>query len=745
MPVDPDPTVWDYLKTLPERRRLQKLKSLEEAQTLAEPSPDSADLNKPSERLESETHETLNQGAAQPLKLTLPGLAKLGTPWQTWAFLAGMLVYLFTRLIQIDKFPIYFFCDEAIQTMSAFDLIRNGFKDPAGHFLPAYFQNGGQYNLGLSVYLQMIPALLQRSVAITRGFAALITLVFPISLAFALKDIFKFRQWWLAPLVVSAIPAWFLHSRTAFETALGASMFALFLYFYLKYRLQNRKFLYLSLIFGALAFYAYTPMQMVMLVSGVLLLVIDFRYHWQDKATLLRGLLLLALLAAPDLWFRQTHQEAIKQHLNLLHSYILEPTLSIGQKLLYFIERYLRGFDPSYWFLYNKQDLARHLMLGWGHMPSLFFPFVALGVWQAFKYWRRPENRVILVAFFAAPSGAALVEPSITRLLMMVVPFAYLTCLGLVWCLNLVQQKTIYFKPVLATLTVLLALSTGWMTFDALWNGPTWYPDYTLYGMQWGGKQVFGEIKDQLADDPQAKITITPSWANNTDIIGRFFLGDPLPVQFNSINSYISNLLPIDEKTLFVLTPEEVDNLQKSGKFKPPVISSILDWPDGRPGFYFLKLAYVDNAKAIFEQEAIELRKPMQDVVSLFGQEVPVEFSRIDMAKIVSAFDGDERTLTRTLQANPFVIKLAFPNPVKISEVITTIGSPATQITVTVKRPDGSQVEYQAAVEQLSQNIRQLPVIFGKTEEVSTLTISILSIDEKEPTHVHVWEISFKQ
>ena len=223
-------------------------------------------------------------------------------------------------------------------------------------------------------------------------------------------------------------------------------------------------------------------------------------------------------------------------------------------------------------------------------------------------------------------------------------------------------------------------------------------------------KQVFREIKDQLADDPQTKVVITPSWANNTDVIGRFFLGDSLPVQFNSINSFIANLLPVDEQTLFVLTPEEVDNLQKSGKFKPPVISSILDWPDGRPGFYFLNLDYVDNVEAIFEQEAIELRKPMTDVIPLFGQEVPVEFSRIDMGKIISAFDGDERTLTRTLQANPFVVKLDFPVPVKISEVITIIGSPATQITVAITRPDGSQVEYQGAVETLSQSIRQVPV-----------------------------------
>ncbi len=745
MPLDPDPSVWDYIKTLPERRKLQKLKALESAQANAEASPVDLELKEPAGKTQAEPPINEAQAEAHDKNILPVNLLKLGANWQTWAFLAGMLVYLLTRFIKIDQFPIYFFCDEAIQTMSAYDLIRNGFRDSAGNFLPAYFQNGGQYNLGLSVYWQLVPALLERSVAITRGFAALVTIAFPISLAFALKDIFKSKLWWLAPLVVSAIPSWFLHSRTAFETCLGASMFALFLYFYLKYRLQNRKFLYLSLIFGALAFYAYTPMQMVMLVSGLLLLVIDFRYHWQDKATLLKGVLLLGLLAAPDLWFRQTHQEAIKQHLNLLHSYLLEPSLSLGQKFLHFIERYLRGFDPSYWFLYNQQDLTRHLMLGWGHMPSLFFPFVALGVWQAVKYWNKPENRVILVAFFAAPSGAALVEPSITRLLMMIVPFAYLTCLGLAWVMEFLQAKLQIQKPVLLTAAALLGLSSGWMTFDALRNGPTWYPDYTLYGMQWGGKQVFGEIRDYLAVDPQAKIIITPSWANNTDVIGRFFLGDPLPVQFSSINSFLSNLLPIDEQTLFVLTPEEVDNLQKSGKFKPPVILKILDWPDGRPGFYFLKLDYVDNAAAIFEQEAIELRKPMTDIVSLLGQQVPVEFSRIDMAEISSAFDGDERSLTRTLQANPFVIKLDFPVPVKISEVITTVGSPATQISVSITRPDGSQVEYQAAVEQLSQSIRQVPVAFGKPEEVSTLSINILSIDEQEPTHVHVWEISLKQ
>ncbi|MEA4811495.1 MAG: hypothetical protein VB108_02860 [Anaerolineaceae bacterium] len=747
MSLEPDPTVWDYIKILPERRRLEKLKALEEAQAAAALLEEAeARANNEPLPIEDASEPVPAQAQAQKpgkwMKFERPSIK---ISWQTAAFVAGMLVYLLTRFIQIDKFPIYFFCDEAIQTMSAVDLIQKGFKDSAGNFLPAYFQNGGQFNLGLSVYWQLIPAMFARSVTVTRAVAALATLVFPLSLAFALKDIFKVKHWWLAPLVIAAIPAWFLHSRTAFETCIGASMFSLFIYFYLKYRLQQRKFLYWSLFFGALAFYAYSPMQMVILVSGFLLLLIDFRYHWQDKATFLRGILLLILLAAPDIWFRNTHQEAIKQHLNLLHSYILDPALQTGQKLILFITRYLRGFDPSYWFFYNKQDLARHLMLNWSHMPTLFLPLVLLGLWQAIKDMAKPENRVLLAAFFAAPSGAALVEPSITRLMMMVVPYAYLTCLGANWLLNLIENKMQYSKIIVAVTAGVLALSAAWMTFDALHNGPTWYNDYTLYGMQWGAQQIFTEIRAQLKADPSTKVIITPSWANNTDVLGRFFLGDPLPIQFNSINSYTNKMLPIDEKNLFVLTPEEVENLEESAKFKKPLIQKIINWPDGRPGFYFLKLQYRDNAEAIFEAEAIELRKPMQDTIMLFGQEVAAEFSRIDMAKIAAAFDNDERSLTRTYEANPFLITLKFPQPVHIHAVISTIGSPHTQIKISITRPDGSNGEYIAEAPERNNAIRPLEVDFGKVEALIQMQISIHSVDEKEPTHVHIWDIQFKE
>jgi len=64
-----------------------------------------------------EADPALAQPQAKPKLTLVQKLHKLS--WQEWAFALGMLLYLATRLIQLDKFPIYFFTDEAVQTMSA--------------------------------------------------------------------------------------------------------------------------------------------------------------------------------------------------------------------------------------------------------------------------------------------------------------------------------------------------------------------------------------------------------------------------------------------------------------------------------------------------------------------------------------------------------------------------------------------------------------------------------------------------
>jgi len=187
-----------------------------------------------------------------------------------------------------------------VQTVLAGDFIRDGFRNYDKELLPTYFVNGSQYNLGPSVYLQIIPLLLfGKSIWVTRGTAVLTTLMAAIAVGLILKNVFKSKYYWAATLLLSITPAWFLHSRTAFETALAVSFYAVFLYFYLMYRYSNPRYIYAAILTGALCFYSYSPAQMVMGVTFIILWFSDLRYHWLNKKYVLIGLGVILLTMIP--------------------------------------------------------------------------------------------------------------------------------------------------------------------------------------------------------------------------------------------------------------------------------------------------------------------------------------------------------------------------------------------------------------------------------------------------------------
>jgi len=112
-------------------------------------------------------------------------------------FVLSLLVYLLTRLIALPDFPIYFFTDEAVQTVLAADLIRDGLHGWEGDFLPTYFKNGSYYNLSLSVYLQVVPYLLfGKSVFVTRAVSVFTSLLAAFSVGMILRDFLKIPYWW---------------------------------------------------------------------------------------------------------------------------------------------------------------------------------------------------------------------------------------------------------------------------------------------------------------------------------------------------------------------------------------------------------------------------------------------------------------------------------------------------------------------------------------------------------------------
>ena len=600
----------------------------------------------------------------------------------------ALLLFAATRLIGLEQFPIYFFTDEAIQSTQAADLVQRGFRGPDGELLPTFFQNGTYYNLSVSVYAQVIPYLLFGfSEFATRATSALIALSGMIAVGLILKQIFKIRFWWMGVLLLSITPAWFLHTRTAFETVIAASLYAWFLYFYLRYRYVAPRNLYPALICGALVFYAYSPAQVVIVVTGLLLLLSDIRFHWQtlrhNPRVIVIGVAVLIVAVLPYIRFQAQHPTEPFLHLRTLDSYLTDINLTTGEKIERFWQTYAAAISPAYWYgTTDTYDLIRHILKGYGNILWPTLPFALIGLAIALRRWRSPAHRAILIALLVTPIGTALVGVQIYRELAFVIPAGLLTAIGLAAILSWLARRIHYNGLAIGAFVVLGTINVA-MLQDALVNGPTWYNDYEMGGLQYGAREVFGAAEEYIRQHPQDVVLITPTWANGTDVVMRFFLNGEPRAQMANIDAYKVSKLDLNDRVLFIMTPEEYQRTIGDSHFadirqvQPPLL-----YPDERAGFYFVKLAYSPQADAIFAAENAARHQPVAEDLTLDGQTIETLHSRFDVGTVKNLFDHDTFTLVRTEVDNPFFIEMTFPTPRRLTGLALTTGTLDYELTV---------------------------------------------------------------
>lgn len=660
-------------------------------------------------------------------------------------FAFSVLIYAITRLYAIDEFPIYFFTDEAIHPVLGTELISRGFKDGQGRLFPPYFQNGQYWNLSLSVYIQGVTAwLFGKSVFVTRATSALISLSAAVAIAMILRMVFKNRSWWLAVLVFATIPAWFLHSRTAFEVILMVSFYSWFLLFYLLYRTRSPIFLYPALVFGAATFYSYANGQAVMAVSGVLLLLSDLRYHLKNWRYGAVGVAVILILAMPYLRFRSEQPTALNNQLRLLDSYLFR-AMPVQEKAAEFVKRYATGLSPSFWFFPYTKELERHQWKDLGNLHWVTLPFWLIGVAVAFWRIRSPQYRALLVASLAAPFGASLADIGILRVLAFIVPATVLITLGIDALLSWLKSSQAYAVGAVACF-VFGAVGSLAMLREGVVNGPRWFENYGLYGMQWGTKQIFGYVPDYLRQRPDVKVVyISPSWANGTDIFMRFFMPGEGRAQIANVDAYISDKRDLDPNAVFIMTPDEVQRAVASQKFKPIQPEQAIPYPNGSEGFIFTRLSYVDNVDRIFTAEQEARKRPVTVQFALKGENVTINHSVIDSGQLKDILDGDKFTLGRGREANPFLFEIIYPTPRPIQTLSADLGSMEFSLTVTLYASDADPpVQY-------SQSYRGLPPdphvdmpFANAPPQVKRVRIEIKDLNAGERTHIHIRELELK-
>jgi hypothetical protein len=659
-------------------------------------------------------------------------------------FIFGCALFTLTRFIRLPDFPLNFSSDEALTALRGLDLVRDKGFDYNHYLLPPLFINDSKYSLGTTVYLQILPLLtFGKSVWVVRGVSALVSLLGVIWFSLILRDIFKLRLWWVGAFLLGVTPAWFLFSRTAFETAQMTALYTGAIYYYLRYRSDKPKYLYISVVLAAMAFYAYLPGEVIVLVTLLAFTLLDIRYHFRNWKVSLPALGILILFALPMANFVRIHPEVYGGVLNNFDSF-LGRDLPVVEKVLTYLENYLRGLSPITWYSPWVKDEPYYLMKHYGHILVVFLPLAIWGVIRLFKHRRKIELLAVLVPFFATPLAAAMVEIQVTRVLLEIIPYSLVTILGLEAAADWLEAHKFRQSWVTAGIVVLFSAGQIVMLANALTRGPTWWTNYGLSGMQFGSNVVFREALANSREHPETHFYISGGWIFKADDQLLFFVSPDAPIELGTPDMMPDRIASGEDLT-FVVTPEEYQRLTETGDYEPIQVEKVIPCPDGSPCFRFIKLQFKPEVKQHLQAGIVEQAQPVETGAIWNGMKLDAELTALSDGKAGNLFDGNNETFIRSAEINPLVVNLGFPQVTPLTGVQVRVGSEPVTVTVTVNPEDPQKKQVFTQSDGQSDGFKEILVDFGSAQDVEKLEIAVQNMLSPEKGFVHIWELRLLQ
>jgi hypothetical protein len=204
----------------------------------------------------------------------------------------------------------------------------------------------------------------------------------------------------------------------------------------------------------------------------------------------------------------------------------------------------------------------------------------------------------------------------------------------------------------------------------------------------------------------------------------------------------------LDDKTLFVMTPQEYNIVRETEKFTDIRVEKIFPFPDGSPGFYFVHLRYVEGIDEIFAAEKA-LRQVLQKAnVTIDGQNVNLRYSYLDsnfqVESIALVFDNDPYTLAKTYESNPFVIEMTFPTSRTIHGFSIIIGSANVQITLKCYAHRGATPVIYTFKGQGTRQQPELSFDLPASTQIQILQVETLDVLSSDQAKIHIWELKLR-
>ena len=460
---------------------------------------------------------------------------------------ASVLTALYILTNQIESFPLYFFCDEAINGVEARSILQKG-ADSYGVSWPLFFKGYGSYHLSISVYAHAITQLiLPLSITSVRLVGVFSGIVFSLACGGICTIVLRKRfaesasliPVIISPLVTLSCSFFYLHFRTGFEFTLSLAAWALGLLlvaFSLESFSSSNRFREMSAavvgsLFFSFASFAYTPAR-----------------GWVPLTIIVLALAYISRLFTKRMCFLSFVLSSLVFHLPLLYTALTRPEIVFGrlsamgvnskggflQSINYeSLSRALEVLSPLYWVNPAGPPLfessLRHIIPGLSLLSVFLAPTIIVGIACLLRNAQRSPLCLSLILLYpvgAFPASLVAINP-----LRCCTIGALLLIYAIVGCSLIVSflAKLPSFSRLIQLLAILLFSISSFMLHSySVTTATKFYGDYGFYGVQYGAREVLPLAQSLLRSGSEVSLS-HESFNGNERLVDFFIEKSPSP------------------------------------------------------------------------------------------------------------------------------------------------------------------------------------------------------------------------